>query len=203
MMQLLGSLGSPFVRKARMAAIMKGVMDRIEMVPTEAGQPVSHSLRNENPLHKIPVLVLEDGTQLYDSKVICEYIDTLQPAPALFPKSGRERVLTLRLGSLCDGVLEAAVLIIYEKRFRPEDKWVQSWVDRQQAKIDAALGWLEPDPPGWTSHPDYGHIALAAALGYLDFRFQSRWRAGHPRLVSWLDRFAKAVPAFEATKPPG
>lgn len=201
-MQLMGSPSSPFVRKVRMTAAVKALMERIEFVPTEAGQPLEHALRNENPLAKIPVLVLEDGTQLYDSKVICEYLDTLHAAPLLFPAGGRERILTLRLGALGDGVLEAAVLLVYEKRFRPADKWVDVWVNRQQDKIDAALRWLENEPPAWAAHPDYGHITVAAALGYLDFRFAGRWRAGHPRLVSWLDRFARAVPAFAATKPP-
>jgi glutathione S-transferase len=202
MMQLLGSPGSPFGRKARMTAAVKGLMNKVEFLPTENGQPVGKPLRNENPLSKIPVLVLEDGTQLYDSKVICEYLDSLAPTPVLFPQSGRERFLTLRLGALCDGMMEAAILVIYEKRFRPEEKWVQSWVDRQQAKVDAGLSALERQPPEWTSHPDYGHITLASALSYLDWRFERRWRKSSPRLVAWLDKFARAVPSFETTMPP-
>ena len=133
--------------------------------------------------------------------MICEYLDSLSPSPVLFPKSGPERWKTLVLGSLADGILDAALLLVYEKRFRPEDKWHGPWQQRQQAKIDRALDQLEKSPPAWGASPDYGHLTLACALGYLDFRHEGKWRAGHPKLVAWVDQFAKAVPAFEATRP--
>jgi glutathione S-transferase len=98
-------------------------------------------------------------------------------------------------------MLDAALLLVYEKRYRPEDKWVESWMQRQQAKIDTSLDWLEKAPPTWSDHPDYGHITLACALGYLDFRHGGQWRARHPGLVAWLDKFASAVPAFDETRP--
>ena len=101
-----------------------------------------------------------------------------------------------------DGIKEAAVLILYESRLRAEAQRSAEWVARQQGKIDAALAHLEQSPPASASGPDYGDVSLAAALGYLDFRQDGRWRAAHPRLVDWLQRFAAAVPAYAETAPP-
>ncbi len=197
---LFSSPLSPYVRKVRMTAMMKGVMGDIDVRPadTNAGDD---TLNSSNPLGKIPCLTLPGGQAIFDSHVICEYLDSLKPSPVLFPRSGPERWRTLTLGALADGILDAALLLVYEKRFRPEDKHVQAWMDRQQSKVDRALGQLELSPPAWGASPDYGHVTLAAALGYLDFRHEGKWRAKHPKLVAWLDRFAAAVPAFEATRP--
>lgn len=200
MMRLLSSLASPYGRKVKITAHMKGVMDQITVENTETNAP-NADLQRENPLSKIPVLILNDGTQLFDSHVICEYLDSLRPMPRLFPANGAERFNTLTLGALGDGILDAALLLVYEKRFRPEDKWVQGWINRQQTKVDGGLDHLERNPPLWGSHPDYGHITIACALGYLDFRHQGKWRAGHPRLVEWLDSFAATVPGFAKTMP--
>jgi glutathione S-transferase len=112
-----------------------------------------------------------------------------------------ERGRTLTLAAHADGNLDAALLLVYEKRFRPEDKWHLPWQERQQLKIDRSLDVLERQPPVWKDTPDYGHLTLACALGYLDFRHEGRWRARHPGLVAWLDAFARAVPAFEETRP--
>jgi glutathione S-transferase len=201
MMKLLTSPASPFGRKVKIAAKMKGVLDRIELERADTNKPDNPKLKQVNPLAKIPALVLEDGSTLFDSHVICEYLDSLAPSPRLFPRENAQRVNTLTLGALGDGILEAALLLVYEKRFRPEDKWVQGWMDRQQAKIDEALDHLERNPPLWGKHPDYGHLTIACALGYLDFRHGGRWRAAHPRLVQWLDQFAAAVPAFSESEP--
>jgi glutathione S-transferase len=201
MMKLLSSVPSPYGRKVKIVAKLKQLDDQIEMQHTETNVPVNEALRRENPLSKIPVLILEDGTQLYDSHVICEYLDSLKPTPRLFPASGMERFRVLTLGALGDGILDAALLLVYEKRFRPEDKWVQSWIDRQQLKVDTALDYLEQKLPDWGEGLNYGHVTVACALGYLDFRHEGKWRATHPGLVAWLDRFAAAVPAFVATKP--
>jgi glutathione S-transferase len=201
MMKLLSSQASPYGRKVKMVAKMKGLADQIEVQPIDTNVLHNDPLRKENPLSKIPVLILEDGTQLFDSHVICEYLDSLAPKPRLFPPTGAERFNTLTLGALGDGMLDAALLLVYEKRFRPEDKWVQSWMDRQQIKVDTALDHLEKNPPQWGENPDYGHVTIACALGYLDFRHGGAWRASHPRLVQWLARFEAAVPAFAETKP--
>ena len=199
-MKLLGSTSSPFVRKTRIAAAMKGLADRVELVPTDTIIPCNDDLIAKNPLAKIPALILEDGTAIFDSHVICEYLDGLKPEPKLFP-AWPARLDTLRLAALADGVLEAAVLIVYEKRFRPEEKWVAERLQHEQAKIDAALDHLEPSPPAWRATPDYGHVTLASALGYLDFRHEGKWRGRHPNLVAWLDRFTAAVPSFNETRP--
>ncbi len=201
MMKLLSSPLSPYGRKVKVAARMKGVLDQIKIEQTDTNSPDNKALRKENPLSKIPVLILPNGTQLYDSHVICEYLDSLKPSPKLFPASGAERFNTLTLGALGDGVLDAALLLVYERRFRPEDKWVAAWIDRQQAKIDDALDHLETNPPLWGVGPDYGHLTIACALGYLDFRHEGKWRVKHPKLVRWLDQFVSAVPAFAETKP--
>lgn len=200
-MRLLSSPASPYGRKVKIVAHMKGVMSRIKVEVAETNKP-NDMLRRENPLAKIPVLVLDDGTQLFDSHVICEYLDTLAPTPRLFPTGGAERFNTLTLGALGDGVLDAALLLVYERRFRPEDKWVQDWIDRQQAKVDSAVEHLEANPPAWGDNPDYGHVTIASALGYLDFRHGGKWRHGHPRLVAWLDAFAAKVPGYALTAPP-
>jgi glutathione S-transferase len=199
-MKLLSSLLSPYVRKVRIAAAMKGLSDRIELVPIDTNVPDNPAINHANPLAKVPALIV-DGLAIYDSHVICEYLDTEAPAPVLFPKEGAARVKTLTLGALGDGILDAALLLVYEKRFRPQEKWHEPWQQRQQGKVDRALDALEQNPPAWVDSPDYGHLTLACALGYLDFRHEGKWRAGHPKMVAWLDAFARAVPAFEATRP--
>lgn len=191
---------SPYVRKVRIVAAVKGVEKQLEVIPIDTNPADNPAINTINPLAKIPALVV-DGTPLYDSPVICEYLDTLAPSPVLFPKSGMARFRTLTLGALGDGILDAALLLVYEKRFRPEGMWFAPWQQRQQGKIDLALSSLERNPPAWEANPDYGHITVACGLGYLDFRHEGKWRSQHPRLVAWLDSFAKAVPAFEATRP--
>lgn len=199
-MKLMSSPLSPYGRKVKIAAAMKGLTDRIEILVTDTNKG-DEALNKLNPLGKIPCLITDEGEAVFDSHVICEYLDTLSASPVLFSKGGAERWRTLTLGALADGILDAALLLVYEGRFRPENMRVQAWVDRQQAKVDRALAQLEASPPRWRSSPDYGHLTLACALGYLDFRHGGKWRAGHPNLVKWLDAFAAAVPAFEATRP--
>ncbi len=103
-------------------------------------------------------------------------------------------------GGIAAGI-DAAITQVYERRFRPEAKVEQAWLDRQQVKIDGALAVLEANPPAWTTGPDYGHLTVAVSLGYLDFRHEGKWRAKHPKMVAWLDKFAATVPSFEKTKP--
>ena len=197
MLVLRSSPASPFGRKVKMAASVLGLLDRIEIVPADTNDP-AEPLRQQNPLGKIPTLVLEDGTTLFDSRVIVEYLDHLAGG-SIFP-AGNERFVQLRLQALADGLCDAALLQVYETRFRPEEGRNAAWVANQAGKVSRALATLEAAPPALPDKPRIGEIALACALGYLDLRFAGAWRADHPRLVAWLEAFAAKVPAFETTR---
>ena len=197
MLVLRSSPASPFGRKVRIAAAVLGLSDRIDVVAADTNDP-GDSLRRQNPLGKIPALILEDGAVLYDSRVIVEYLDWLAGGDKIIPAAaGRFRILTLQ--ALADGMMDAAILQIYETRFREPDQYVGKWLDHQAAKVERALERVEAAPPDAAAR-DIGAIGLACALGYLDLRFGGRWRAGHHRLAAWLDAFAAGVPAFEATR---
>lgn len=200
-MILRSSPSSPFARKCRMAARILGLSDKIETVDADTRDP-DDSLQQQNPLGKIPVLITGDGAELYDSPVICEYLDVLAGGGRLFP-AGEARWPALRLQALADGVLDAAILQVYEERYRPDERRHQPWVDRQQGKIDRALGWLEANPPASDGRSAIGEVSLACALGYLDFRFAGAWRNGHPGLAGWLEAYDRAEPAFGETRPNG
>ena len=199
MLILRSSPASPFGRKVKIAAALLGLTDRIEIVMADTTDPTDE-LRRQNPLGKIPVLMLEDGAALYDSRVILEYLDHFAGGDGIIPADPGPRFAALRLQSLADGIMDAAILQVYENRMRPEDRRHQPWTDYQAEKVARALAALESDPP--TAEPPYhvGKIALAAALGYLDLRFAGRWRDSHPRLAAWLEHFAATVPSFEATR---
>lgn len=201
-MKLLSSPASPYARKVRLTARIKGLADRIEEIATATNEPENPELRKVNPLSKIPALITDDGLMVYDSAVICEYLDAQAPAPVLFPADPAKRWPVLVQSALGDGILDAAILLVYEKRFRPENKWVPAWMDRQQAKIDGAVAHLEAAPPAFDGQPDYGTLTIACALGYLDFRHEGKWRGNAPKMVAWLDTFAAAVPGFAETAPP-
>ena len=200
-MKLLSSPASPFGRKVRMTIAIKNLADNVEAVAVDATAG-DGNLNAANPLGRIPALLLDDGQAIHDSHVICEYLDSAGTGPVLIPHAGAERWRTLTMASLGDGLIEQALLQVYEGRYRPENMRVDSWVARLQSKIDRTLAYLESNPPAWNEHPDYGHVTLAAALGYMDFRHGGRWRAGHPKMTAWLDRFSAAVPSFNATTPP-
>lgn len=199
MLILRSSPPSPFGRKAKIAASILGLTDRITIEMTDTNDP-SDSIRKQNPLGKIPALVLEDGSVLFDSPVILEYLDTLAGGGKIIPREGTARWDALRLHAIADGIMDAALLQVYEKRFRPEEHWVAKWTDYQAEKVTRALDMLEAAPPALGATPNIGHIGLACALGYLDLRFEGKWRAKYPKLVAWLDDFAAKVPAFEKTK---
>ncbi len=199
-MILRSSAASPFVRKVRVAIALLGLDGKIEVRETDLNDPTD-TIRAQNPLGKIPALVLDHGTTLYDSRVILEYLDHLAGGGRIIPRDPAARFATLRLQALCDGILDACVLIVYESRYRPEDKRVQAWLDRQADKVKRALDALEAAPPPLTPMPDVGEIALACVLGYRDLRFPGDdWRSRYPRLRAWLDKFSAQVPAFAATK---
>jgi glutathione S-transferase len=201
MLVLRSSPASPFGRKVKIAAALLGLADRIEIVVADTLDP-NEILRTQNPLGKIPTLVLENGETLFDSRVIVEYLDVLAGGGRVIPASGPERVAALRLQALGDGLMDAALAQVYEVRFRPEGMRGQAWTDHQAGKVERALRALEANhsTPGGPLH--VGEITLACALGYLDLRFEGRWRADHPRLVAWLSDFEARVPAYAATRPP-
>jgi glutathione S-transferase len=190
---------SPFARKVRIAASVLGLADKIEVRETDLNDPAD-SIRKENPLGKLPALILDDGTVYYDSRVILEYLDHLAGGGRIIPREPKAHFAALTLQALCDGIADASLLIVYESRYRPPDKAVQAWIDRQAGKVERGLAALEASPPALTAPPDVGQIALACALGYRDLRFGGTWRKDHPRLLAWLDKFASQVPAFAATK---
>ena len=143
--------------------------------------------------------MLENGDTLYDSRVILEYLDVLGGG-TLIPQGSR-RFAALRLQALADGLMDAAVLQMYEIRWRPEEHRVEKWVAHQKGKVARALDEAERSLDAASATPIHvGHIALACALGYLDLRFEGKWRNDYPKLVAWLDDFARRVPAFEATR---
>lgn len=196
---LRSSPPSPFGRKIKIAAALCDLSDRLTVEPADTGNP-EDSLRGQNPLGKIPVLITDDGTAVYDSRVIAEWLDAQSGGGVIIP-SGEARFAALTLQALADGVMDASILIIYERRFRPEQRQHRPWTDYQGEKVTRALSVLEAAPPGIGKRPHIGLVALACALGYRDFRFDGDWRASHPGLVAWLDDFAAKVPAFAATMP--
>jgi glutathione S-transferase len=199
MMILRSSPPSPFGRKVKIAASLLGLMDQITVEIADTVDP-NDTLRGQNPLGKIPTLITEDGMTLFDSRVILDYLDHRAGGGRIIPAEGKARFAALREQALADGLMDAALLQIYEIRFRPEDARVAKWTEHQQGKVDRTLAHLEAHLPGLSSPPHVGQIAVACALGYLDLRFGGRWRAGHPRLVAWLEDFAAAVPAFAKTR---
>jgi glutathione S-transferase len=200
MMILRSAAPSPFGRKVQIALSVLGFGDEVKIAPADTMDP-RDSIREQNPLGKIPALIVEDGTVYYDSRVILEYLDHRAGGGMIMPRDAHERFAALRLQALCDGVLDASILTIYEGRWRALEKHEAKWLDYQAGKVQRALAVLEAAPPALapTALPSVGQIALACALGYRDFRFGGTWRADHPRLVAWLDDFAARVPAFAAT----
>jgi len=199
MMILRSSPPSPFGRKIKLAL---GILGLESEVTIEKADPtdVSDSLRQQNPLGKIPALIIEDGTVIYDSPVILEYLDTRAEGGKIIPKDSKARIKALTLQALCDGILDAGILLVYESRWRPPEMAVVKWLEHQRGKVERAMAVLEASPPPLDAIPHVGQITLACALGYGDLRFEGKWRAGHPKLVQWLDAFAAKVPAFEKTR---
>jgi glutathione S-transferase len=197
-MILRSSPPSPFGRKVKLALAILGLSDRITIVAADLNTDVE--LKVQNPLGKIPVLVLDDGRTLFDSRVILEYLDHLAGGGRILPREPDPRFAALRLQALCDGIMDASILQIYEARYRPEAVRHQPWLDMQAGKVTRGLAALEADSPGLDETPHVGQIALACALGYRDLRFKDDWRGSYPKLAAWLERFAAQVPAFAATK---
>ena len=201
-MKLHHNPASPYVRKVLVCARELGLAERIEItsLPLSPVNPDA-GLNADNPLGKIPALVLDDGSALYDSRVICEFLDTLHDGARLFPASGPRRWSVLRRQALADGILDAAVITRYETALRPEPRRWQTWIDNQKLKIERAVDHLEQTSQALTDDIDIGTIATGCALGYLDFRYaDDDWRQGRPALSAWFDRFSQRD-AMQATLP--
>lgn len=190
---------SPYVRKVMITAHELGLGERLECVRTVVSPfKPADELFEDNPMNKLPTLVLDDGTALFDSRVICEYLDTLHAGPKLFPAAGPERFVTLRDQALGDGLLDIAMMRLIE-RLKPADQRSPEIIESNERKTRATLDRLEADVSRLTGRPyDIGHIAIGTALGYLDFRFgDDRWREGRGRLADWHAQF-NARPAVLA-----
>jgi glutathione S-transferase len=199
MMKLRYSATSPFVRKVVVTAIETGQDHEIERVPTDTTDPKSDHGR-DNPLNKVPALVLEDGTALYDSAIICEYLDH-RKGGRLLAATGPARWTTLRRQALADGMMDAALLRRYESQ-RPENQRSPEWDAKQKLKMEQGLDALEREAAGFGELFDLGTIAIAAMLGYFDFRFKAEaWRNNRPNLAAWYETFSKRA-SFQATLPP-
>lgn len=199
MITLLSASASPFVRKVRVLLLETGqddvTLQDVATTPVATAPEVAVA----NPVGKIPALIRDDGPTIYDSRVICRFLDA-RAKSGLYPEHQLWDTLTLE--ATADGIMEAAVLMVYEARVRPEDMRYQPWLDAQWAKIARALDALDTR---WMSHLygplDMGQIAVACALGYLDFRHPDKtWRAGRDALAAWEARFADR-PSMQATTP--
>jgi glutathione S-transferase len=219
-MKLYYSPTSPYVRKVVVVAIEAGLDGLIERRPTNVQEPDAEFLAH-NPLGKVPALLTEDGQVLFDSPVICEYLDSLHAGPRLFPEAEPALWQALRRQALADGILDAALLCRFE-RMRPEAyRWPQ-WIERQWAKVDRGLDALERDAPALAGHSrssgkvatgatsrgevargevTIGEVAVGVALGWLDFRFPyTPWRWNRPALAAWFETFADR-PSMRSTLP--
>jgi glutathione S-transferase len=193
---------SPYVRKVMIAVAEMGLQDRIRTVRTVAGGTTPHlELMKVNPVGKIPTLELPDGTAVYDSPVIIEYLDTLHDGPKLYPTAWPERLTALRRHALGQGMLDNALPLLSEG-FRPPERQSEPHKNLWRAKLVACVEALEGEAEALaTSNFSVGHLAIGVALGYLDFRFAAlSWRDGHPRLAAWHETF-NARPSVQANMP--
>ena len=201
-MKLIGSLTSPYVRKVRVTIAEKGMECPLVLEDVWAA---GTRIQDANPLGKVPCLILDDGSALYDSRVICEYLDSLAPANTLIPVAGRERSEVRRWEALADGVLDAGVLVRLEHTQRESGQRSQQWIDRQQAKVNAGLTAMagDLDDSEWCAGGRFtlADIAVGCALGWLAFRLpQVGWRETHVNLARHFDRLS-ARRSFAGTVP--
>lgn len=198
-MKIAYSAASPYVRKVMACAIARGLNEKIERWKVGTTDP---ALLPFNPLSKVPTFITDDGMMLYDSPVICEYLDSVGSAPKLFPVPGAARWNALRQQALGDGILDAS-----QPRRReialPQDEGRKGYIDLQRGKVTRAVDVLEKEAESLGDLKTIGEITIGCALGYLDFRFANEpWRPGHPKLEAWYGRVVKLPPLAE-TMPQG
>jgi glutathione S-transferase len=201
-MKLRYSQSSPYARKVLVVAHERGLAECIDLMPASTSPvELNQDVARENPLAKIPSLTLDDGHALYDSRVIAEYLDSVGGA-MLFPPVGPMRWTALRQQALADGLLDAAILIRYERVLRPAEKQWPEWIEGQFVKLRAALDTFEHETKNLDSALTIGPIAVACALGYIDFRFANEnWRRTRPQLAAFYDKFSQR-PSMVASVPP-
>lgn len=197
---LRSTLTSPFGRKVRMAIDVLGLSGRVTVVPADPLDE-NDTLRRQNPLGKMPCLVLSNRTSIYDSGIIIEYLLELAGSDNLLPARGLPRFKALTLARLADGIMDASILVVYDSRFRPGQPPSERWLAHQRGKINRGLAAFQAAPPD-PRKTDIVSIGLSCALGYLDWRKHVDWRTPYPGLVEWLAQFAAHEPAFERTRAP-
>ncbi len=198
-MKIFFSPFSPYVRKCLVVGHELGLNDRIQLLPSNA-HPVNRDkeIIAQNPLGKVPTFFTDEGTALYDSRVICEYLDTLSNGK-LFPREGAARWSTLTLQSLGDGILDAALLARYEDVARPEAIRWPEWRAAQLDKAETSLAHLEATPSQLANRVDIGTLAVGCALWYLDLRFPDlNWRTRYPQVAAWYEAFNQR-PSMQAS----
>ena len=203
-MKLTFSPASPFARKVRAAAIELGLSERLELeiIDTAPGKPNRPYGEAYNPLRKIPALLCEDGSTVYDSTLICEYLDNMAGGGRIVPRQDaphRWRVMTDH--SLAQGMTEACILMRYETAVRPEERRWQVWIEDQWDRVESGLQWFTHNSAELSEPLNIAHLALGSLLGYIDFRMPERaWRSRFPLLADWNERLQRR-PSFQQTRP--
>lgn len=189
-MKLYYSSTSPFVRKVNVLSIEAGLDNQIEWIKTNPWQ-AEDKLTAENPLSKIPTLITDDEKVIYDSRVICEYLDSLHDGKKMIPLEAGARWQVLRLQALADGILEAGILRFLERK-RSAQRQSKDFDNMQKESVERGLNYLESTVSDWADNLDLGVLSIACTLGWLDFRFlDDNWRANRPNLSSWFEQFSK------------
>jgi glutathione S-transferase len=198
-MKLFYTATSPYARKVRATLLEKGLGERIELVPCNLEAPDA-ALLAANPAGKIPTLMLESGEALYDSPVICEWLDLEAGTPLLLPAQGPTRWRVLRSQALADAVMDDALAVVMELR-RGEEQRSATLIEKRTAALRRSVTALEQELAAWPGSLTLAHIAAGCALGYLDLRLSDlAWRAGHDRLAQWFAELAER-PSMRATRP--
>jgi len=203
-MKLYTSGASPFGRKVRVLIREAGLAEKVEEVMTLVSPVKSNpELGRANPLMKVPTLVTDDGFALFDSPVICEYLDSLNAGRKLFPSGGPARWTALRQQAVADGVLDAAILVRYQSTLCPPELHWTAWLDSQRAKWQQGLEFLEQEAKSLAAEATIGTVAIGVTLAWLDYRYGDvDWRPGCPLLAGWFESF-NARPSMQATLPEG
>lgn len=197
MPKLLYATASPYSSKVRMAAAHANY--QVEEVKTDTAS-AGASLTDKNPLGKIPVLILDDGTAVFDSRVITQFINR-ESGGALFPRNAAKRLEAERMEAIADGLCDVLLAHVYERRFHSPERVEQAWLDRQWAKAERTLDYLVANPPKLPSRIHCGHIALRAALGYIALRFPGEWEKKRGKLTRWVAKFDEKFPDVAAKRP--